>query len=660
MKSKIFLSILFAVALILGSCEDFLDETNKTGKTEDIVYSTEESLDGLVAVCYSYGRLWYGREGGIGLAEAGSDLWYSAADCKMEAMNDYSNLTADPGSDYTDNNPCLDEYWELLYAAINLCNTAEKYVNLSDLVEAKKTRLIAEVRFLRAFYYWHMVETWGAVQLNVEPVATPSTTPTRNTVDEIYTQMFKDVDFAIENLDPTVEPSSRVTYWAARAFKARLALYYASPYYGHTEYYATAATEAQAVIANSGKSLYANYDDVWDMAKSSTSTNNEFIWAIDYYQDYGTAQSYNFLPLRLKTDANGDPVNWAPQIQRQPRSAALGSGNAMHLYYTPNWNNLTDDVGGPSLADVLKRVAGEPDVNNWYTTESDSILVHNDVGQFYVRYGMGYRRYGPTPYLLRLYDESMDQRYSGTFRTAWLKYPNVVPKYRFSAPEKCAYPDMADTAVYISKEDLTPEKRTWASTRYKAVDLNDLFFADPEMIYGLGRPGPAAQSGSSINGEAFYPMLRKFEDTDGQAAANTNFQDYWTYRDFPIFRISEMYLIAAEALMNSSQSEAISMINTLREKRAFPGKEASMDVSSVDLNLILEERARELAGENQRWFDLRRTKTLETQIVYNAKSKDDFDPTKHYLRPIPSSQMNAITNETDGPAEGGFWQNPGY
>ncbi|MBN2214305.1 MAG: RagB/SusD family nutrient uptake outer membrane protein [Bacteroidales bacterium] len=659
MKPRIFLAIIFTIAFILGSCEDFLEERNKTGKTEDIVYSTESAIDGLVAGCYAYNRFWYGREGGIGLSEAGSDLWYSAADCKMECMNDYTNLTADPGSDYSDNNACLDEYWELLYTAVNLCNTAEKYVEASDVLsDAKKTRLLSEVRFLRAFYYWHMVETWGGVQLNTEPVATPSTTPVRNSVDEIYDQMFTDVQFAIDNLDPAAEPSSRVTHWAARAFKARLALYYASAYYGHTEYYTTAAEEAKQVIDYSGKSLYDNYEDVWQMSNSSASTNDEFIWAIDYYEEYGTAQSYNFLPVRLKTDANGNSIVWAPQVQRQPRSASLGSGNALHLYYTPNWNVLYDDVGGPSLQDVLRRVAGPV---NFYTMESDSIQVTVDVEQFYVTYAMGYRRYGPTPYCLRLFDETMDERYSGTFRTAWLKHPDVVPKYIVSAPEKCLYPDMADTAVYISKDDLTPEKRAWASTRYKAIDLNDIFFADESMIYGLGRPGAAAQSGSSINGEAFYPMMRKFEDTDGRAGVpTTNFQDYWTYKDFPVFRISEMYLIAAEALISSNQAEAVSLINTLREKRAFEGKEADMRVSSVDLDFILEERARELAGENQRWFDLKRTKKLEEQIVYNAKSKDAFDPTKHYLRPIPSSQMNAITNVTDGPAEGGFWQNPEY
>jgi hypothetical protein len=38
MKSKIILSILFVVVLLLGSCKNYLDEVNKTGKSEDLVY----------------------------------------------------------------------------------------------------------------------------------------------------------------------------------------------------------------------------------------------------------------------------------------------------------------------------------------------------------------------------------------------------------------------------------------------------------------------------------------------------------------------------------------------------------------------------------------------------------------------------------------------
>jgi thioredoxin reductase len=121
-----------------------------------------------------------------------------------------------------------------------------------------------------------------------------------------------------------------------------------------------------------------------------------------------------------------------------------------------------------------------------------------------------------------------------------------------------------------------------------------------------------------------------------------------------------MYLIAAEAYMSSNQGKAVSLVNTLRTKRALPGKAQAMQVTSVDLKFILEERAREFAGENIRWFDLKRTKTLKSQLVNNTKSRDFFDETKHYLRPIPAIQFQATTNKGAEGESGKFWQNPGY
>jgi hypothetical protein len=646
MKSKIILSILFVVVLLLGSCKNYLDEVNKTGKTEDLVYSTPDAIDGLVASCYSYNRLWYGKEAGFTMSEGGTDLWYNAAGNTAPDFVTYKNVTADPATDAANNNPCLDEYWEAFYDAINLCNTAEKYItSASFLTDAQKKNDLAQVYFLRAFYYWHLVETWGPVQLNLTPVTSPSTIATRNSVDEIYTQMFKDVQYGIDNLDNTAAPSSRITYWAAKAFRARLSLYYASEY-GKTDYYAQAAQDAKDVINKCpGKSLYDNYSDCWLISNSSTTTNQEFIWAIDYYNVIGGASSNNFLPSRLKINPTTNlPYDWSAPIVRRTPANGNGSGNDMQLMLNPLWYSQTDTFHGASLSDVLPRYSG---TQQMYTIASPSAKVAVNLGQFYVHYAVGYTRYAPTRYCLDLFDETKDQRYNGTFRTAWLKYPGIVPK-NYGSPS-CAYPNMTDTALYWSKRPLTASQKAWAKGRYKWYDVSWTFQAD----------GVTPVTGSANNlADRMYAALSKWDNTDSNIPDQTSFNDYFSYRDFPIFRLSEMYLIAAEALMNTDQGQAVSLINALRAKRAIPGQD--MSVSSVDIDLILAERAREFAGENIRWFDLKRTKKLETQILNNTKARPYFDPSKHYLRPIPSSQMNAVTNETSGAQSGGFWQNPGY
>jgi len=208
-----------------------------------------------------------------------------------------------------------------------------------------------------------------------------------------------------------------------------------------------------------------------------------------------------------------------------------------------------------------------------------------------------------------------------------------------------------DTVVYYSKKVLTTAQKNWAAGRYKILDVNNTFLADGITPNALT---------TSVGGTYFYLQFRKFEDTDSKITLpTTNFNDYFSYRDFPVLRLSEMYLIAAEAQINSNQGDAINLINTLRTKRAIAGKSAQMQVSSVDLKFILEERGREFAGENIRWFDLKRTKKLKEQLMANNPRSVSFDESKHYLRPIPAIQFQSASNRSLVSGVG-FWQNPGY
>jgi len=94
---------------------------------------------------------------------------------------------------------------------------------------------------------------------------------------------------------------------------------------------------------------------------------------------------------------------------------------------------------------------------------------------------------------------------------------------------------------------------------------------------------------------------------------------------------------------------------------------------TVNLETILKERAIELCGEYQRWFDLKRTHTLIDHIKkYNAQASGNI-AMKHYYRPIPLTELEAVTNRSGAvvaqDANGvlqytstadGMWQNPGF
>ena len=88
---------------------------------------------------------------------------------------------------------------------------------------------------------------------------------------------------------------------------------------------------------------------------------------------------------------------------------------------------------------------------------------------------------------------------------------------------------------------------------------------------------------------------------------------------------------------------------------AKPGKTvAQITPAQITLDFILDERARELAGEQLRWFDLKRTGKLIERIKANAPDNALNLQDYHVLRPIPQTQLDAVTNKTE------FTQNQGY
>ena len=120
-----------------------------------------------------------------------------------------------------------------------------------------------------------------------------------------------------------------------------------------------------------------------------------------------------------------------------------------------------------------------------------------------------------------------------------------------------------------------------------------------------------------------------------------------------------MYLIKAECqLYTANGTAAMETINALRQVRAISGKNNSLS-GTATLETVLQERAIELCGEQQRWFDLKRTHTLVDHVKkYNAQGAGQIKE-NHYLRPIPQSQIDAVTNFSSTSGQG-FWQNAGY
>jgi len=671
MKKNLYI-ILAAMALIMGtpSCTDYLDEDNKAGATADLAYSTVSGIQGLVSSCYSFSRAWYGKEAGLGLSEMGTDLFYYGYDNKQKSLNSYNISSVSLDGNESDN-ACLDQYWEAFYCAVDVCNTALKYVPLNTLIGEKvQNQYMGEAYFMRAFYYLHMVNIWGAIPYNSEPPTTIVTDPTRVPEEVVYGNILSDLDKSIaafQTANYMIKTDGRANYWASRALKARTLLYAASwlgknsitsnSDYSGKDLYALAKAEAEAVIGSGVASFYDNYADTWSMNNEDVTKNKEAIWGVTYSSDIST--NVNCIPYRYRTEASGKQMSYNGLITR---TGYTRGGSAMLLMFVSMWNNGATDLGGNGK-ETFVRVLGA--TTSTITNIKTGAVV--DVAATYSPYGRGFTRYLPSVYLWKLLDKyrATDQRTNATLLEAYTIAPGLEKSSKL-------YPNIQDTAIYYCPLDgnstAGKAKQAWAKGRYRIQFLNNgdiPVFTSSDPATAL--PTEAAKAKSDVYGDArynsykisgwcSYPGIKKFLDNVYNSTYPTN--DI-SYRDAIVMRLAEMYLIKAEAeLGTGNSSNALATLNELRAKRAITGKDNSLS-GTVDINTILDERAIELCGEQQRWFDLKRTKTLVSRVkAYNAQGAANIKDI-HYYRPIPQAQLDAVTNLSTIVGTG-FWQNAGY
>lgn len=245
-------------------------------------------------------------------------------------------------------------------------------------------------------------------------------------------------------------------------------------------------------------------------------------------------------------------------------------------------------------------------------------------------YGKTNNAIAPDPYFFSLFDKTRDSRYLATvYDVVYAQNSGAVGSRTFA---------VGDTLLYYPA---TPySAAAVAASRYLVINPDQ--YRNSPFIAGLRT----------------YPQFKKFRDP-----FVTSYADNGGARDTYVFRLAETYLIASEAYLKlGSLTKALQYFNTIRARAAKPGNNPAtsvpyateMQVTSLTIDDILDERARELAGEEFRWFELKRTGTLLRRVLaYNDEAKAaNAITSNHLLRPIPQ----AVIDLNRGP----FPQNTGY
>jgi hypothetical protein len=550
---KIFITMVGMAAILFSGCSDFLTENNKSNAAAGDYYSTDAGFESLVNACYSTLRDVYGSNTEV--FNAGTDLFMvGRGGLTSQGLGNYINLTPADNS--------VKNFYTNVYVAIKRCNDAVHYSTGHSAIR------LAEVRFLRAFYYFQLIQQFGDVALVTDFLESPITNYPRTAAKDIYSFIISEMEAVLPTLPATA--AGRVNQ---RVVNHYLALVYLTRGYdsnagGSSADFTKAITYATAAINNQALTLDFEKDLFWPGKEQ----NAEIIFSVQY-----SAASL----------------------------ASATTGNSQASYYGAY-------LGGSDGA------TGD---------------------------GMPYMNTALKP-TMRLYNllcaDRNDKRFGGTFmQTVYGTGTGTSAKCSFYSYFKTT-PATTNVILYYPRpNDVQADVDTWKAaspaTRNNAT-----------IVWSVN----GTTTWQNNNLDRAFPCIKKFSDPDSP------FNTTSSRRDIFLARVAETYLIRAEAEIKADgegvSTRAASDINVVRTRAGA----ASITATSATISYILDERARELAGEYNRWNDLKRTgKLTELVPLYNPDVPDvsymkGKDNQYKILRPIPQDAINLNSAI--------ITQNPGY
>lgn len=623
-KIKNWLTVM-AMTAAMSNASCTLDEYNPSGYTMDALSTSVEGYQTILNnVYFGMERALYGYGQFMQLTEGGTDIWTS------QKNGDNLYLKYGMGSDFANN--MMANTLNCCYDGICYCNQAIVQADKVPFTNAEeKNKKVAEAYFMRAVYYYNLVEQLGGVTLQMTPVENVNLHPGKDTPLDIYEKcIIPDLEFAVQWL-PVEERTTRPSRKSAMGMLARACLQSVS-YDSSKKYVQRALDISKEMIEDCmaggtslGVYMYPNIGDVF--AESNNFDNKEALWKHRYVVGGVSNQAWI---MNQNNEQFYCPLTAFSAIQFK---TDLHSGNA--------YDGLSD-------YQIWGRRAG---------------------GSFM-----------PSKYLLDLYvqeDGTLDPRYHEYFQTSWtcnkdkgqswsesqVKQFDKNPDSPEISVEKTdpttGEPVRQYTKILFGEEVLEfirPGDEGYAekaadkkNAKILYVDYKDLYAADHTVIMSYHREYDDADVVNPwIN---FYPSLVK-HNSSNYYVNNLSKKRLGNLNATFMMRTPEVFLIAAEAdIYINGGANAMQYINRVRERagaRALSG--------AATIETVLEERARELCGEYVRFYDLKRTGKLTGAYLksVNPDVGQYFVDGKHEVRPFPQSFLENLE-------EGGvYYQNPGY
>lgn len=552
---KILISALLLV--LFTQCSDFIEEENLSSIDADEYYRTKDGYESLVNASYSTLREVYDLPW---LFEAGTDMYVEGrSENQPESLSEYRNLTAQDANVAT--------FYSVIYKAIQRCNVALYYNDKTEIttslpLPARK----GELKFLRAYYYFLLVQSFGGVAIVTDNFDAPVLSIPRNSAEEVYDFILSEMKEAAWLLEPyTSQAFGRANTRVVQHYLAKVLLTRGYETFGASNDFSQAALYADSAINN--QLLTISFKDLFWPGKEK---NAEVLFSVQY--------------------------------DKSSILNAISDGSNQNAFFGP---------------------------------------YHGGEG---AKFGYPYRQYTlcPTMYVYNLFNQN-DARFENTFMLTF--YERYYDFY-----DKNSSLNTLNVKIYYAPS-WEVDEATW-----KAQDPTHRNAAKYVAYSSAWEPTNSSSDNAT-------PAVRKFDDPTSTFTGNINGN---SVRDIYLARLGETYLIAGEAYFQAGDAAtAAARINEVR-KRADKSGTNALQITDADVNIdfILDERARELVGEYHRWFDLKRTgKLVERNELYNTQLKEKYtdqgidafegaDGEQKILRPIPQKAIDLNEAEIE--------QNPGY
>ncbi|MDC1310525.1 RagB/SusD family nutrient uptake outer membrane protein [Flavobacteriaceae bacterium] len=640
----------FILIILFSSCkQDYLDVIPDNIPTIDIAFNNRATALNFLATCYTYIPEHANVVQNFSML-AGDEVWYYAENDFY--MNNETSFRLAKGMQNV-SNPYLN-YWEggrgaphSLFNALRDCNIfLDNLVTVPGLEEQERLRWLDEVKVLKAFYHFWLMQMYGPIPIvenNISVGASAEETNVfRDPVDDVVNYLVQLLDEVIEgeNLPGVINfiytEQGRVTMPVAKALKAKILVLNASPIFnGNTDF--------NSLVDSQGNSLVnQTYDpQKWVLAKDA------LYEAIESAESNGH-QLYEFTQ---QIPINGELSEQVIEELSQ-RAAITESYNSEIIWaYGPEWTGDLQMWCQPRWTADHSALFG-------YTKKSHAPTL-NMVETFYSNNGVPL-------------NEDIYWNYADRY--------DVVSTPLLDDNNENYHEFYIEDNYSTAKLHTYREPRFYSSIGFdggkwfslETTNINNIPYLDAKAGALSGKQGFEIYS---ITGY-FAKKLVHYENVIAQEGSTI--KGY----SFPIIRLSDLYLMYAEALnevKESPDSEVYEYIQKVRDKAGLddggdlvntwqlyssnPSKPSSKEGMR---DIIHQERMIELALEGHRYWDLRRWKLADEYFSQPIRGWNIFRPDvegfyeveniyyrdyliKDYLWPISQNELLRNPNLVQNP-----------